>query len=463
MTDAISRAIARYAVADLPFAPEVRKEAERRVLDSVGVALGAFHQPAPQAARRYASGLPLEGGSTVWGTTMRVPPDVAALVNGVTIRYLDFSDTYFSRDSTHPSDMIGGMVAVAEHVGRTGRDVLDAIAMGYEVATALCDGLGIRSQGWDQTNITAVGACAGIARLMELSEQQTAHAVAMTVVPRAGMLQARFGNVAMWKAFGGPDSVKFAAYSCALAAAGVEGPNEPFEGPRGMFRLLMGGKEPDRDAFMRLEPLPPPRRILDTHMKAFAVGTVAQGAVAAALGVYDQLAPGEEILDVRVKTFEVAIEVMASAEKYAPLTRETADHSLPYVVTMALRDGNISETTYANERYRDPDIHAFLHDHVHLSVDPELDGLYPEGFPAHIEVDTSAGRTLEHRVDYPPGMARNPMSESMLEKKFASVCSHVIGEDRVPHIIDVIRRLIDAPDVAELVQALILEPRASAA
>ena len=456
MTDSVARTIARYAITDFgPLDPLVRDEARRRVVDSVGLALGALSHAGPTAARRYARTMRCGTGSRIWGEDVLVPPEVAALVNGVAIRCLDFSDTYFSRDSTHPSDMLGGLVAVAEARGHGGGRLLEAIAVSYEVAVALCDALGIRAHGWDQTNITAVGGCAGVARLMDLDQEQTQSALAMTVVPRAGMLQARFGNVAMWKGFGGPDAVRFATYACALAAAGVQGPFEPFEGPRGMLALLLDGDPMDRQALGRLESLAAPARILDTHMKAWPVGTVAQGAVAAALDVHSQLDDGERIERARVHTFKVAIEVMGSAEKWAPRTRETADHSLPYVVTIALQDGTIGEAAYDERRYADPQMHAFLGSSVSLEEDPELTALYPNAFAARVEADTSSGRTLTARVDHPPGMAKNPLSRSALDEKFVRLCGNVLG-GRAAEVLGMLHQLDEVDDLSALTAQLVV-------
>lgn len=443
MSDAIARAIARYAVADFPSVEDrVLHEARRRLLDSLGVGLAALGHPGPVAARAYARCFGTAAGSLVWGTDLRVPAEIAALVNGVAVRCLDFNDSYFSRDSTHPSDMVAGLLAVAESRGRTGRDLLEAIAVGYEVAVAACDAFGVRERGWDQTNITALGACAGAGRLLGLDRQRMEHAVAMTVVPRAGMLQARYGNVAMWKGFGGPDAARAAVAACLLADAGVSGPNEPFEGPKGFVALLLGGDVPDSAPLERLAGCEPPTRILDTHVKRWPVGYVAQAAVEAAHRVHGELEPGEEIAAVEIATFRMALDVMASPEKWAPASRETADHSLPYVVAAMLRDGDIGEAAFALARVRAAETHAFLRDRVTVVEDPVLTARYPASFPARVSVRTDRGRALHAQVDDPPGSARNPMTDDVLEAKFHAACGPVLGS-RAAEVATAVRRLAD--------------------
>lgn len=462
MTDSMARTIARYAVADFGAAdPRVRDEARRRVLDSVGVAMAALDHPGPRAVRAYARTMATGSGSRLWGTDLLVPPEIAALANGVAVRCLDFNDAYFSRDSTHPSDMIPGLLAVAEERGCSGAGLLDAIAVGYEVAVATCDAFGVRTRGWDQTNITAMGACAGTARLLGLDAEQAGHALAMTVVPRAGMLQARYGNVAMWKGFGGPDSVRSAIYACLLAEAGVEGPSEPFEGPKGFVALLLDGHVPDRGAVDRLAELPAPSKILDTHIKRWPVGYVAQSAVEAAYEVQAQLRPGDRITSVEIATYGMAVEVMASREKFAPTTRETADHSLPYVVAAMLQDGDISEASFDLERVRSPDVHRFLRERVTVVEDPSMTARYPMSFPARVEVLTDEGPAWAAHVDDPPGSARNPLSDAALEHKFHRLCGGVLG-DRAAEIIATIDDLAAAEDVRPLARLLAVAPEPAA-
>lgn len=463
MTDQVARAIAGYAVADFGVvAPRVRDEARRRVVDSVGVALAALDHPGPVAARAYARTMASASGSLVWGTDLRVPVEVAALVNGVAVRCLDFNDAYFSRDSTHPSDMIAGLLAVAEARGRSGADLLDAIAVGYEVAVATCDAFGVRTRGWDQTNITAIGACAALARLLGLDREQAEHALAMTVVPRAGMLQARFGEVAMWKGFGGPDAVRSALYACLLAEAGVRGPSQPFEGPKGFVALLLDGHVGDRAPIDRLAQGQPPQRILDTHLKRWPVGYVAQSAVEAAHRVHAQLRPDDTIGSVRIATYRMAVDVMAGEEKWAPGTRETADHSLPYVVAAMLRDGDIGEATFDLERVRSQETHAFLRERVTVVAEPDLTARYPRSFPARVEVVTGAGRRVAARVDDPPGSAANPLSDAALADKFERLCTPVLG-DRAGEILAAARRLADHDGPRALTTMLGPLPRRSPA
>lgn len=458
MTDGLTRTFAAYVTHDFgELPPESLREARRRLLDSIGVAFAALDHPGPVAVRRYAeSAFRYGGDSTVWGTQLRVPAEVAALTNGVAVRYLDYSDNYFSLNGGHPSDIIGGLVALAEERGRSGRELLEAIVVGYEVGAAFNDTFYLRERGWDQTNMTGVAAWGGVVRLLGLTQQEAEDALAITVVPRAGMSQARFGDVAMWKGFAGPDAVRFAVYAGKLAEAGVQGPFQPFEGPKGFINQLLDGHVERPEGLDRLRELQPPTSILLGNIKAWPVGSVSQNAVSAAVALHEQLEDGEEVTSAKVSTFGVSITVMGSLEKYRPMTRETADHSLPYAVASALRYGVIDEDTYLPERFTSPEMHDFLQHKLEIVEDPELSARYPREMPARIEIETTHGRSLHVQVDSAPGSVGNPFTDEELEHKFRRISGPVF-EDRTDAVIETVKSLEGASDIGELVRLLTLD------
>lgn len=454
MSDSISRAIAAYAVHTWPAHDEgARREARRRLLDSIGVAFAGFDHPGPRAALRYAKRLATDRGCVLWGTSLRAPAEVAGFFNGALIRCLDFNDAYFGRDSTHPSDMIGALVAVAEERGSTGAQLLDAIAVGYEVAADCADAFGVRANGWDHVNITSVGACAAVARLIGLTADQAEQAIALTVVPNGAMLQTRAGNLSMWKGMAAPHGARLAVTACHLAEAGVEGPYEPFEGKRGFVALLLDGVVPVPAALDRLRDLEPPTRIGDTHLKAWPLGYVSQSAVAATLEARAKIPQGVTIEHIRVSTYGVAVELMGSPEKYRPGNRATADHSLPYVVVAALDDGAITEETFAQDRIVAPATHERLRRVVEVVEDPALTAAYPGSHSARVELVATSGETFAAQVDHPPGHAANPLSDEALTAKFIHGAQPILGS-RVEAVHAAVDALEHAGDVTSLTALL---------
>src|SRR5216117_3233246 len=152
-------------------------EVKRRVIDSLGCALGAWNEEPCVIARNVASDFSAKHGSTIIGTNHKAPPDWTAFANGCCIRYFDYNDTYLSKEPAHPSDNIAAALAIAESVGATGRELITAIALAYEVQCRFCDAASIRARGWDHVTYGAFSTALTSAKLMKLDPANTRHAV----------------------------------------------------------------------------------------------------------------------------------------------------------------------------------------------------------------------------------------------------------------------------------------------
>jgi 2-methylcitrate dehydratase len=454
MADRISSLLAAYALAtwagDVP--AETVHEVERRVLDAIGVAVAGFDEAAAVAAREVALGDARADGAVVWGTGRRAAPDVAGFANATAVRCLDYNDTYLSKEPLHPSDAIPPLLALAEAERRSGADLVAAVAVAYEVAVRLCDAGSLRARGWDHVNHLAAGIACGASRLLGLDEERTRHAIALTVVPHAAMRQTRAGELSMWKGVAAAEAGRNAVFATRLARAGMTGPAEPFEGEMGYLRQLLGGIV-DLDALSPLERREPPRAIMDTYVKRWPVEYHAQSAVDAALQLRTELGQraAEAIATVRIETFDASYEIIAKdAEKWDPKTRETADHSLQYIVVAALLDGEVSLRTFEPARFRDAGTLALLQTAVTVEDDDELSAGYPEGIPNRITVRTRDGRELVREVRYPSGHARNPMTDDEVSGKFRT---NVLGRWK-PDLADRVEELVGSLTASATVDAL---------
>lgn len=451
MSDRYSRAFAAYAEAvgweDLP--GETIHEVKRRILDSVGVATAAFDADAPSAARAYARGLPDPAGAVVWGTPMRANPEIAGFANGVAVRYLDFNDTYLSKEPLHPSDVIAGLVALAEWCGAPPRELIAAIAVAYELPIVLCDAASLRAHRWDHVNYLGIGAAAGAAKLLGLPADRIEHAIAIGIVPHAAMRQTRAGELSMWKGAAAANSTRNAVFAALLASKGMTGPFRPFEGEMGFVRQLLGGEGFDDAPLGPVFAKEPPRRILDTYLKFWPVEYHAQSAVDAALKVRARLGGNPDaIRHVRIQTFEASYQIIAKdPEKWAPKTRETADHSLQYIVVAALEDGEVTRGTFDLERIRRPETLVTLRERVGLEEDPELTAGYPEGIPNRVTVTTTGGETVVEEVRYPRGHARNPMTDEEVERKFRDNVEGRWRPERTEAVLGAVWSLEEQPGV----------------
>jgi 2-methylcitrate dehydratase len=458
VSDRITRLLAGYAsgvvAEDLP--EETTHEVKRRILDSIGVAMAGLDGDAPAAARAYAADLPHVNGATIWCSVLRANPEVAGFANGVAVRYLDFNDTYLSKEPLHPSDVIAPLMALAEWRHRPANDLLAAIATAYEVSVTLCDAASLRTHGWDHVNYIGIGVACAAGQLLQLPVERIEHAVSISTVPHAAMRETRAGELSTWKGAAAANAARNAVFATLLAEKGITGPARPFEGEMGFVRELLDGDGFYEEALSRLEAEAPPRRILDTHIKFWPVEYHAQSAVDAALQFPDGfLRDADRIKSIEIDTFDAAYQIIAKdPEKWDPKTRETADHSLQYIVVAALLDGEVTSRTFEPERFRNPRTLDILKERVTVREDPELSAGYPEGIPNRITVTTTGGDREEREVRHPRGHARNPMTDEEVVTKYRANVEGRLEADRAASVERLVWDLEQEGSLRELTRAL---------
>src|SRR6266581_1238522 len=410
-TKTLAHRLAEYACAlrfeDL--SKDVVHEVKRRVIDSLGCALGAWNEEPCVIARKVASDFSARQGSTIIGTNHKAPPDWAAFANGCCIRYFDYNDTYLSKEPAHPSDNIAAALAVAESVAATGRELITAIALAYEVQCRFCDAASIRARGWDHVTYGAFSTALASARLMKLDPEKTRHAVNIAGVAGAAMRQARVGELSHWKGVAFATAARHGVFSALLARAGMTGPGPIFEGQMGFEKQL--GVSLGNVAEKFAVPFAktgdgPASMILRTSIKFWPAEYHSQSAIDAALFLRNQIG-GVEVKSMRIESHDASVDIIGSEpEKWRPETRETADHSLPYITAIALIDGKVTDQQFQPSRFTDPAIWKFL-ENVKVTRNAELSSLYPGAVANIVRVTLKDGRTLTKRVDYPLGNARN--------------------------------------------------------
>jgi len=437
--------------------PEVVHEVKRRVIDSLGCALGAWNREPCVIARKVASDFSAKHGSTILGTTHKAPPDWAALASGCCIRYFDYNDTYLSKEPAHPSDNIAAALAVAENVGANGHELTTAIALAYEVQCRLCDAASIRARGWDHVTYGAFSTALACARLMKLDPEKTRHAVNIAGVACAAMRQARVGELSHWKGVAFANAARHGVYSALLARAGMTGPAPIFEGQMG-FEKQLGvslGKIGEKFSV----PFPkmdhgPASMILNTSIKYWPAEYHSQSAIEAALLLRKEITDLAQVKSVTIESHDASVDIIGSElEKWKPETRETADHSLPYITAIALIDGEVTSKQFERERFADPKVWKFL-EKVKVERNAELSAMYPGAVANIVHVDLADGKRLTERVDYPPGHARNPLKDTEVEGKFFTLVTPVLGEKRARAIVDLVWKLDEAKNVNGLMKAV---------
>lgn len=402
---------------DRPLPEPVIHEVKRRVLDTIGVALAGWEGEPSRITREMACRVSMpDGGATVWGTCHRTTPSLAAFANGTQARYLDYNDTYLSLEPAHPSDNIPACLAVGEAACTSGRHVLTAIAVAYEIQCRLCDAACIRTKGWDHVVYGAISVSATAGWLLGLRGEALGHAISLGVVSNLAMRQTRVGQLSHWKGGAFANAARNAIFGAELARSGMIGPADVFSGAMGLFKQVTGPLE------IRL-PEGEDWAILQTYIKYYPADYLCQSAIEAALCLHEAVGDPAGIERIDVDTFDVAADITGSEpEKWEPISRETADHSMPYCVAAALYDGHLSMESFNDLRRNDPELRALVR-RVTVHRDPDLTRHYPEATPSRVRVTLRDGRTLAHEVKYPRGHAGNPMNDEEVRDKFVRMSS----------------------------------------
>lgn len=410
-------------------------ETKRRLVDTFASALGAYDEPVSVMARSVARKCRSDSEARVWGSNIVTAPELAAFANGVMTRSLDVSDTYLGRSRGHPSDMISGLVAVAEIMRADGKSLITAIALAYDVYCSFCKAVDINAKGWDQPIYSVLGCALGAAKLMRLTADETGHALSLALTPNMALAQARRGSLSGWKGCAGANASRNAVFAAMLAQEGFTGPTAVFEGSGGLW-----------EAIGRFDwPLPEEPMIGETHTKSLPVCYHGQSAVLAALDLRDRVNV-RQIEEIRVDGYGTAIFMMGGdASRWAPATRETADHSLPYCVAVALLDGEVTRASFEDARLRDPAI-AELMRKVKVAEDPALSAMYPEGAPGRVTIRMRSGEVHVAEIQYPRGHKNSPMTDGEIERKFRDMCAGRLDAERCDKALAALWRLESADD-----------------
>lgn len=420
-----------------------------RVLDTIGVALGALGASPIGAIRKLTAELGGSPLSTLIGGG-RTAPDRAAFFNGALSRYLDFMDSYLAEGETcHPSDNLAAVLAAAEMQQASGTDFLTALAVAYQVHTRLSDVAPVRDKGFDHTTQGAYAAAAGAAKALALSRDQIANAIAISGTANNALRVTRTGALSHWKGLAYPNTAMAATYAALLSVHGITGPEAVFEGNKGFMDTIAGPFEIDWSE----EDL---EQVRLTILKKHNAEIHAQSAIDAALDIRaNPRFAAHAVRTVRLKTFAVAHRIIGGGEegdKRIVRTKEEADHSLPYMLAVALVDGQVQPEQYAPDRIAGPDVQQMLRN-VTITPEARLSALFPQRLPAELEVELEDGTVLSaQREDY-RGFHTNPFDWTTAKAKFDRVSRAFTTAAQRTAIADTIATLDERP-IADLTRLL---------
>lgn len=427
------------------------------VLDTIGCAIGGWIEEPAQRVVRVVEGLGGAPDCQVIGSSLRTSAPNATLANGMLCRVLDLNDYLVGTGASggnsggHPSDSIPIALAFAELAHRSGRELLASIVIGYEIYGRVRQYQG-SPPNWDGVSGTGFVAPVIAGWLMGLDKAQLANALALSVARCATSAMVRTGDISSAKSMANSLVAETGARAVILANEGISGPLAVLDHPRGMSQVFTNS---DSRASL-VAPLSDPKFILQSNIKPYPCLATGQAAVAAAIALRDQLKGGlDQVARLRIVMADRGNVRRQQADpgRTDPRSKEAADHSFPFLVAVALIDGQLGPAQFEGERWNDTAVRAIMN-RIEMTVDPALVGPDPTTFPCRLEAIDTAGQKHAVEIDRPPGLAKFGIDEKMVIDKFHATASRFLGQSQCDRLVDATMNLKRVPDLGPLASAL---------
>src|SRR5271170_7705420 len=420
--EALAKYAARASFADL--STESRRQLPIHILDSLGCCIAALGAGPVQACREQVAEFGGTGPSALIGGG-QANPIYAAFWHTALVRYVDFMDNFLAPTETcHTADNFGVALTIADYVGASGRDLMLAVALGYTVQSRFVDQANFMSSGFDHTSQLAFSHNAAAGRLLGLSEQQIGHAMAMAAVSDASFAVVRAKPLSQWKGLASAQSALGAMNTLFMARRGVEGPLQVVEGPLGIDHLLRMKINIDwgKQGY---------EGVVESTIKKYNAMIHTQSAVhcIVELAKQNKLDP-DKVVSIEAEVFQLAFDFagggLYGVDKVIRI-KEQADHSLPYLLAVALLDGDVMPAQFKPDRIIKPDVQELLKK-VSIRPNHEYTDQYPGKMPAKITVRLQNGKVVEHEVQDYPGLASHPFTWEDAVEKFDRLVAGRIDE-----------------------------------
>ncbi len=427
---------------------DTQQELKKRLVDTIGIGINALGHDTVETV--YQTVIRANGGteSTLWGRGDTASPVGAAMHNTALTRYLDYMDSFLAPGETpHPSDTIGALVATGEAVDATGAELLTAIGIAYEVQGELAWNAPVRDNGWDHVTHTIIAATCGVAKLLELDRERTRKAIGIAGTAHNALRVTRTEGINEWKGIAAANAVRNAVYAGLLAADGMDGPTNLFNGQKGWKQVISGEFTLDLD--------PGCTRVHDVMTKRYVAETYAQSAVEGIieLATQEQL-DGTAVDAVHLDTFAGAKLIIGGGEgdRHTVATKAQADHSLPYMLAVALLDRELGNEQYDPERITESDVQQLLQQ-VTVTEDPAFTNRFETGeMPARVSITLTDGTTHVIEKDAFSGHPTAPMDWAAIETKFHETAGSMTRPHRA-EIIELVKTL-ETHEITDLVTKL---------
>jgi 2-methylcitrate dehydratase len=400
-------------------------QAKRFLLDSVGCALGGYQQHDVKIALEVLDEIAGKGPATVIGTGKRMDAVSASLANALMIRCMDYNDIYWKQDPSHPSDIFPAALAGCERSKSGGNELIVGLVLGHEFEMRFCEAAfpGIRERGWHHATLTAFVSPIVAGRALHLGWEQIQHAIGISASRHATLGAVTAGKLTMMKNTVDPMATQSGVLAALMAEKGYTGPEHVVDGKEGLTHCF----GPEWKLNLLTDGLGQSWRITQCGMKAFPTEALTHTPISAVLDIVksNDLKPAQ-VAKVQIRSLARAADILSDPSKYAPRSKETADHSLPYVIAAAIADRQVTPAQFEMNKIMDPTIRAQLKK-VEVVADPEIEKVFPALQRVIVNLTTSDGKTFTKQLDYPKGDPRNPLTDAEIEEKFAALAEGVLS------------------------------------
>jgi 2-methylcitrate dehydratase len=457
--DQLASKIAEVAADKVPVEKDVAAMIINRIIDNAAVAIAAINRRPVVSARDAALGHPRRDGATVFGvsTARRVSPEWAAWANGTAVRELDMHDTFLAADYSHPGDNIPPILAVAQSMERSGRDLIRAVATGYEIQIDLVRAICLHKHKIDHIAHLCPAQAAGIGTLLRLPIETIYQAVQQAVHVSFTTRQSRKGEISSWKAYAPAHSGKLAIEAVDRCMRGEGAPSPIYEGEDSVIAWMLDGPQ----AVYQV-PLPAPgepkRAILDSYTKEHSAEYQSQALIDLAFRLREQIPDLNQVERIVIHTSHHTHYVIGTGandpQKMDPkASRETLDHSIMYIFAVALQDGRWHHVdSYTSRRANRPDTIALWHK-IETGEDPEWTRRYHStdpnelAFGARVEVFMQDGSRIvdEMAVANAHPLGARPFGRDDYIQKFHSLTEGIISTRESNRLLETVQDLARLP------------------
>ncbi len=453
----ISQHWANFAV-NLTFedlSPESIAAAKMFLYDSFGCALGGSKTVDFHILEETFREIGGRGECSVIGSNLKTDVRSASLLNGLAIRALDYNDVYWKQDPSHPSDLLPAAFCVGERENRSGKDLILAIVIAYELEMRIMEAAfpGVRELGLHHATLTQFVSPVVAGKMLGMNAEQITNAIGICGSHNTTLGAVTAGTLTMMKNTVDPMATEAGVFAALIAQKGYKGPTLIFEGREGLFEAIGDKWKPE----VLTENLGKTFKIVDCSIKPFPCEALTHAPISAVLDlvIENDLSP-ENIDLIEIYTLKRAAEILADANKYIIDSRETADHSLPYCIAAAVVKRELTPEQFSSESLVNPTILSLV-PKIKAVLEPSFEERFPAEQPCKVVITLNNGEKYTKERAYPKGDPRDQLSELELKRKFSILAEGILDTEKQEAIFNIIQNIEHLENISDLMQELTLK------